>query len=147
MAKRPARPPDMPWLSPYLIVKDADAALDFYLRAFGFEKKMAIPGPNGKAMHAEVRWHDMVVMFGPEGNPGNTSKSPAATGIPSPVGLYVYCDDVDALYARATKAGAKGLTAPVDMFYGDRVCKLADQDGHLWSFATNVADYDPTKAP
>jgi uncharacterized glyoxalase superfamily protein PhnB len=63
------------------------------------------------------------------------------------VQLYVYCDDVDALFNRAKAAGAQVVAAPSDMFYGDRVCKLKDPDGFDWYFATNVADFDPTKAP
>lgn len=61
------------------------------------------------------------------------------------MGLYVYVEDVDALFARATAAGAKGERPPQDMFYGDRVCQVIDPDGHSWSFGTNVADFDPTK--
>lgn len=149
MSKRPARPAGVPWLIPYLTVKDADAALDFYQRAFGFEKRMAIPGPDGRTKHAEVAWKEAVLMFGPEteGNDACKAKSPATTGIDAPVGLYVYCDDVDALYARATKAGAKSVMPPQDMFWGDRMCTVRDPDGHMWSFATNVADFDPSKVP
>lgn len=145
MSKRPARPAGTPWLSPYLVVKDADAALDFYQRAFGFEKRCAIPGPNGKTGHAEMVWQEALIMFGPEG--ACNAKSPATSGIDSPVNLYAYCDDVDALYARATKAGAKSVLPPQEMFWGDRMCKLLDPDGHSWSFATNVADFDPSKVP
>ena len=147
MSKRPPRPAGTPWLTPYLTVRDADAAIDFYCRAFGFEKRFAMPGPNGKTGHAELTWRDGLVMLGPECPQAPNTKAPATTGTPSPVSLYVYCDDVDALYRRATAAGADGGQAPQDMFYGDRVCKLTDPDGHTWYFATNVADFDPAKAP
>src|SRR5262245_60584389 len=146
MPKRPPRPPMTPWLIPYLLVKDADAALDFYQRAFGFEKKMAMPGPNGKTAHAEMIWRDAAIMFGPEGA-GCPGKAPATSGVYPPVGLYVYVDDVDALFARATAAGAKAEKPVQDMFWGDRMCQLIDPDGHTWSFATNVADFDPSKMP
>jgi PhnB protein len=147
MSKRPARPANMSWLSPYLVVRDANAALDFYQRAFGFEKQMAMPGPDGRIMHAEMTYRDMVIMFGPECDSGGRAQAPATSGVSSPVGLYLYCDDVDALYQRATAAGAKAVSPPTDMFYGDRVCTLNDPDGFTWSFATNVADFDPAKAP
>lgn len=149
MSKRPPRQEGYPWLMPYLIVKDSDAALDFYQRAFGFTKRMAMPGPNGKTMHAELNWHDAVIMIGTpmEERPDFPHKTPAATGVASPIVPYLYCDDVDALYARATAAGAAGLKPPQDMFYGDRVCTLKDPDGYWWNFATNVADFDPSKAP
>jgi uncharacterized glyoxalase superfamily protein PhnB len=146
MAKRPAKPDNMPWVSVYLTVKDPDASLAFYQKAFGLEKRMAMPGPDGKTMHAEVAWHDGVVMFGPEGGP-NMSKSPATTGVRPPLGIYVYCDDVDALFKRATAAGAKVDKPPQDQFYGDRNCAVIDPDGYVWSFATNVADFDPSKTP
>ena len=61
--------------------------------------------------------------------------------------LYVYCEDVDALFARAVAAGAKAIKPPQDQFYGDRTCTVEDQDGYWWNFATNVADFDPSKAP
>jgi uncharacterized glyoxalase superfamily protein PhnB len=148
MAKRPAKPAGMSWVAPYLCVRDADRAIDFYQRAFGFEKKFGMPGPDGKTAHAEMTFKDSNIMFGPERDTGEClAKSPATSKVPSPVSLYVYCDDVDALYKRATGAGASGDSAPQDMFYGDRVCKLTDPDGHTWYFATNVADFDPSKAP
>jgi PhnB protein len=147
MSKRPARPPGTPWLSPCLIVKDADAALDFYQRAFGFEKRMVVPGPDGRTCHAEVVWQDALIMISPEVGPGCKARTPATSGIETPVGLYVYCDDVDAVYTRATKAGAKSVMPPQDMFWGDRMCNVQDPDGHSWSFATNVGDCDLSKMP
>ena len=136
MSDRPARAPQMPWLSPYLVVKDADVALDFYQRAFGFKKKEAVPGPDGKTFHAEMTYNDAVIMFAPEGAGGGPWKAPVTLGVPSPVGLYVYCADVDALCARAKQAGASVEAEPQDMFWGDRTCRLRDPDGHQWSFAT-----------
>jgi uncharacterized glyoxalase superfamily protein PhnB len=134
-------------MMPMLTVRDADAALDFYQRAFGFEKRMAMPGPDGRTKHAEMVYRDQAIMFGPEGQPGCPARSPTTSGVPAPVGLYLYCDDVDTLCARATAAGAKTVSAPADMFWGDRMCNLTDPDGHVWCFATNVADFDPSKVP
>src|SRR5262249_28586525 len=143
MAKRPPCPPGTSWLSPYLTVKDSSAALEFYQKAFGFEKRLAMPSPDGRLGHVEMTWHDSLFMFSPEGMPGTACKAPATTSVRSPVSIYVYCNDVDALYARATKAGATGEASPQDAYWGDRICKLVDPDGHLWTFATNVADFDP----
>jgi PhnB protein len=148
MPKRPAKPAQTPWLSPYLTVKDSDKAIAFYQKAFGFEKRMAMPMPDGRTGHVEMTYRDALVMFGPEGaDPSSKCRAPATTGTPSPVMLYVYCDDVDALFARATAAGAKADLPPQNMFWGDRLCKVTDPDGHVWNFATNVADFDPSKAP
>jgi uncharacterized glyoxalase superfamily protein PhnB len=135
----------MSWVCTYLTVKDADASLAFYEKAFGFEKKMSMPGPGGKTGHAEMSWRGNVIMFSPEGM--GPCQAPVTTGARPPFTIYVYCDDVDALFKRATAAGAKVEQAPQDMFWGDRMCHLADPDGYLWNFATNVGDFDPSKIP
>jgi uncharacterized glyoxalase superfamily protein PhnB len=133
---------------PYFVVKDADAAIAFYQTAFGFEKHMAMAGPDGKTGHAELRFRDSMIMLGPACSSSEwPHKPPVLSKVASPITLYIYCDDVDALFARATAAGAKAIKPPQDQFYGDRTCTLEDPDGYWWSFATNVADFDPTKAP
>lgn len=148
MAKRPAKPADMSWVIPYLAVKDVGASLELYQKAFGFEKKMAMPGPDGKIKHAEMIYRDCILMFGPAGDCGGVkTKTPADSGVTSPIGLYFYCEDVDAMCARAQKAGLVVIQPPTDQFYGDRVCQLRDPDGYNWGFAINVADFDPSKAP
>jgi uncharacterized glyoxalase superfamily protein PhnB len=138
MADTQARPPGMPWISANLTVKDAAAALDFYQRAFGFTRWNGIKDESGKVIHADMTWHDAVVVFAPEGASGMTEKAPATLGIESPTGLCVYCDDVDALFERATAAGAKVEMPPKDMFWGDRFCRLIDPDGNAWGFATHI---------
>jgi uncharacterized glyoxalase superfamily protein PhnB len=132
---------------PLVVVKDVDAALDFYQRAFGFTKRMTLPGPDGRSMHGEVGWQDAIIMLSPEQPERSPARAPAASGVPSPVGLYIYVEDVDALFARATAAGAKAEMPPQDMFWGDRMCRVTDPDGHTWGFATNIADFDPSKVP
>jgi PhnB protein len=146
MANRPAKPANAAWVTPYLTVKDAYAAVAFYQKAFGFEKKFSMPGPDGKTAHAELAWRDGMIMLGPEGGPGNC-KAPASTGMRPPVSLFVYCDDVDALFKQATAAGAKVDRPVQDQFWGDRMGSLIDPDGHVWSFATNIADFDMSKVP
>ncbi|MSP62898.1 MAG: VOC family protein [Myxococcales bacterium] len=145
MSKRPAKPANMPWISPYLTIPDAARALDFYQRAFGFEKKEAHALPDGTLVHVEMVWRDGVIMFGPARK--LEAKTPAQSGAQSPFGLCVYVDDVDALFARATAAGAKVRLPLEDQFYGDRSCTLVDPDGYCWTFATNIADFDPSKMP
>jgi PhnB protein len=136
----------MPWLTPCLTVKDVDAAVAFYEKAFGLEKRFSMPGPDGRTMHAEVSWHDAVIMLGPE-CAERSCQSPATSGVRPATSLYLYCDDVDATFKRATAAGAKVESPPQDMFWGDRTCALIDPDGYCWGFGTNVADFDPAKAP
>jgi uncharacterized glyoxalase superfamily protein PhnB len=143
MSKRPPRPAKTPWLSPYLIVKDAAKALEFYHRAFGFARKTAVPAPDGRITHAEMTWQEARIILASEGVDQHLGEPPARSGVVPPVGLYMYCDDVDDFYARAVKAGAKAIAPPEDMFWGDRVCRLSDPDGYAWIFATNLFDYDP----
>jgi PhnB protein len=148
MSKRPPKQQGYPWLIPYLVVKDADAAIAFYQKAFGFETKMVLPMKDGKTGHVEMVWKDTMIMFGPVCESSEwPHKPPVMSKVSSPISLYVYCDDVDALFARAVAAGAKAIQPLRDQFYGDRNCVLEDPDGYWWNFATNVADFDPSKAP
>jgi PhnB protein len=146
MSNRPPKPATSPWMMACLTVRDADKAIEFYEKAFGFHTRFVMPGPDGKAAHAEVGWKDTAVMFGPERPDFPQRKSPATLGVQSPMSLYVYVEDVDAFHAHAVAHGAKSVTAPATMFWGDRMCTLADPDGYTWSFGTNVADFDPAKA-
>jgi uncharacterized glyoxalase superfamily protein PhnB len=137
----------MSWITPGLTVKNPESAIAWYEKAFGFEKKFAMPGPDGKIVHAELVWQGHSIMLSPEGAFGCAGQAPVTSGTAPSVGLYVYCPDVDVLAARAKAAGAKIEMEPNDAFWGDRICKLTDPDGYSWCFATNVADFDPSKAP
>jgi PhnB protein len=128
-------------VTPYLCVRGAAKALDFYARAFGAKEKVRMPGPNGKVMHAEILIGDSHVMVGDE-NPEQGAKAPEAYG-GTPVSIMLYVPDVDALFKKATAAGAKSVTPPADMFWGDRYGKLTDPFGHTWGIATHVEDVTP----
>ena len=143
---RPAKPDDRPWMMPYLAVSDVDKALDFYKRAFGFEEVNALAGPDGRIAQAGLQWHDTRILIGSEDRQeGSNLESPLGRtpntlgGTPSV--LYLYTEDVDALYRRAIDAGARDGYSPDEMPWGDRVCLLFDSDGHAWNFATNVRDW------
>jgi len=140
MSQLASRPPGVPWLSPYLTVRDARAALDFYARAFGFQRRSETKGDDDSLLHVEMSWQEALIMFGPEGAYGSPTRAPVSLGVHSPVGLYVYCDDVDTLWLKATTAGAQSEIPPTNMFWGDRMCKLIDPDGHVWSFATHQGE-------
>jgi uncharacterized glyoxalase superfamily protein PhnB len=92
-------------------------------------------------MHAELRIGDSVVMLGEE-MPDMGAKSPKAYG-GSPVGFYVYVENVDAAWERAVKAGAKPVMPLANMFWGDRTGRLEDPFGHNWSLAQHVEDLTP----
>lgn len=128
-------------VTPYLCIRGAEKALDFYARAFGAKEKVRMPGPDGKVMHAEILIGDSMVMLGEE-NPQQNAKSPAAFG-GTPVSIMLYVPDVDAVFKKATAAGAKADAPPADMFWGDRYGKLTDPFGHSWGIATHVEDVTP----
>jgi PhnB protein len=136
------------WLTPYLTVSNPELSLTFYEKAFGFGRGDTIPGPDGRIMYAEMTWQKKtIVMFAPEGAGGSTHQTPRHSGVESPIGLYVYCADVDALVVRARQAHALVLSEPEDMFWGDRMARLQDPDGYIWSFATKVGEFDPSRIP
>jgi PhnB protein len=134
-------PKGFAWISAYLTVVDVARALSFYERAFGFKRWMAVPGPDGSIAHAEMSYEDVTLMLGPPSHEAG-SKAPAAFG-GSPVTLYVYCRDVDALFEKAKAAGVRVIEAPQDMFWGDRITRLEDPEGHRWCFATHRKNVSP----
>jgi PhnB protein len=128
-------------LTPYMTVRDAARAIEFYKQAFGAVEKGVMKGPDGKVMHAELRIGDSLFMLADE-FPQFGSLSPQSTG-GSGMGLHVYVEDVDSAFDRAIGAGAT-IEMPVsDMFWGDRYAKLMDPFGHKWSLATHVRDMSP----
>lgn len=135
------KPNNFSWISPNLTVTDADAAIDFYKKAFGIEVLSKVPGDDGKTIHAELKYKDQTLMLAKEGmfdDGSDTLKTPTNSGVPSPTVLYCYHENVDALYKQALAAGAKTKQEPNDMFWGDRTCIVRDLDGHTWCFATNL---------
>jgi uncharacterized glyoxalase superfamily protein PhnB len=148
LKKREPRPVGMPWLIPYLTVRDVAEAINFYENAFGFDKSYTMEGQDGRTIHGSLKYQGMtVIMVGSEGAYGGKCKSPASTKADCPINLYVYCPDIDALYHQAKDAGAKVVSEPADMFWGDRTAQFEDPDGYRWTFATNVGKFDASKAP
>jgi PhnB protein len=125
-------------LTPYLTVRDAARAIEFYKQAFGAVEKGVMPGPDGKIMHAELVIGDSIFMLADE-FPQFGSMSPLSTG-GAGMGLHIYVEDVDSAFDRAVQAGAKVDMPVSDMFWGDRYGKLSDPFGHKWSIATHKAD-------
>lgn len=128
-------------LTPYLTVRGAATAIDFYTAAFGAVEVLRMPMPDGSVAHAEVRIGDSVVMLGEE-NPAWGNKSPQALG-GTPAGLMLYVPDCDAVFARAVAAGATVMKPLTDQFYGDRSGTVIDPFGHAWTVATHVEDVPP----
>ena len=134
------RPAGVCWVSPYITVQDAEQAVEFYKKAFGFEVKESIPDESGKIVHAELAYQGELIMLGAAGAYGGLTKSPAMSGVLSPMNLFLYCHDVDAFYKHALACGATSKAAPEDMFWGDRMCKIVDPDGYEWAFATHLGE-------
>jgi PhnB protein len=128
-------------LTPYLIVKGAAAALEFYAKALGAQELFRMADPSGKVGHAEMKIGDSPFMLADE-FPEMGAVAPPAGGGHS-VSFLVYVPDVDAAFARALAAGAKAVRPVQDQFYGDRSGTLEDPFGHQWTLATHVEDVSP----
>ena len=147
MGDRPARPQDTPWMMPYLMVRDVEAAQAFYEKAFGFTPGILVNGPDGKPGHGESHYQDQRVMYGRPCGTDPDRVAPAISETPSAIGMFFYVEDVDAAYQRALEAGCEAQMDPANMFWGDRIGTVIDPDGYNWTLATNVADFDPANLP
>ena len=125
-------------LTPFLTVRDAARAIEFYKQAFGATERGVMKGPDGKVMHAELMIGDSIIMLSDE-FPQMGAVSPETIG-GSGMGLHIYLDGVDAAFDRAVKAGAHVEMPVMDQFWGDRYGKLKDPFGHKWSIATHMKD-------
>ena len=125
-------------VTPHLIVNRASEAIDFYKKAFGATEVSRHTGPDGKIMHAEVQIGDSRVMLGDE-MPEMGAKSPRALG-GTPVGLFLYINDVDRLWKQATGAGAKEVQPLLNQFWGDRAGCVEDPYGHRWWLSQHIED-------
>jgi PhnB protein len=127
--------------TPYLVVDNALAAIDFYKKAFGAQVVTRMDAPNGKIAHAELKIGDSMIMLSDE-MPGAGLRAPKSLG-GTAVGVMLYVPDVDALYKQATSAGARTEMPVSDQFWGDRYGKLIDPFGHSWAIATHKEDVAP----
>ena len=128
-------------ITPYLRIRDAGKAIDFYKRAFSAEELVRMPGPDGKIMHAQIKIGDSIVMMSEECAQYGSVGPQTLNG--TSVGIHVYSKDVDATVAQAAAAGAKVKMPPADMFWGDRFAVVIDPFGHEWSVATHKEDLTP----
>ena len=127
--------------TPYLIIKDAARAIEFYKKAFGATEMMRFAQPDGKIGHAEIKIGDSHIMLADE-FPEMGARSPQSLG-GSPVSILLYVPDVDARFRQALAAGAKEMRPVKDQFYGDRSGTLTDPFGHVWTLATHKEDVSP----
>ena len=128
-------------VTPYLVVKGAAKAIDFYKKVFGAREKFRMDGPGGTVAHAEIEIGDSVIMLADE-NPQHGALSPATVG-GTPVSIMLYVEDVDRVAEKLTAAGAKVRRPVQDMFYGDRSGGFEDPFGHHWHVSTHIEDVTP----
>jgi uncharacterized glyoxalase superfamily protein PhnB len=135
-SKTPAIPEGFHSLTPHITLRNAAQAIDFYKQAFGAEELGRSLTPDGKIMHATIRIGDSLLMMNDEfPNMGCPS---AETLGGSNITLHIQTEDVDSLFNRAIKAGAKATMPLADQFWGDRYGQVVDPFGQRWSMATRV---------
>ena len=115
---------------PYLVVDGAEKVIEFLKQTFDAKELLRMAGPDGKIGHTEVRIGDCVVMLADAQGPWK----------PMPAMIYVYTEDVDAVYQRALQAGATSVSEPKDQFYGDRSAGVTDACGNQWWIGTHIEE-------
>lgn len=126
---------------PYLRVRDANAAIEFYKRAFGAVEAFRLAEPSGRIGHAELKFGELTVILSDEYPEFGIQGPEAYGGAGSSVHLHV--DDVDAMTRQAADAGARVVMEPKDQFYGERTSKLVDPFGHEWMLGSHIEDVSP----
>jgi PhnB protein len=128
-------------LTPYLYVKGAADAIEFYKSAFGAEELFRMPNPDGTVGHAEIKIGDSILMLADE-SPQNGALSPQSLKGTS-FSFVLYVEDADATFKRAIDSGATEKRPLRNEFYGDRTGMVADPFGHEWSISTHIEDVSP----
>lgn len=141
MAKAKPIPDGYRSVQPYLHIRGAADAIEFYKKAFGAKERMRMPEPSGRIAHAEIEIGDSCIMLADE-YPEKQIYSPKHLG-GSAVSIMLYVQDCDATYKQALSAGAKSLREPADQFYGDRMSGVEDPFGFQWWIATHIKDVSP----
>jgi PhnB protein len=126
---------------PYLRVRGAAQAIDFYAEAFGAVERFRLTEPSGRIGHAEVKIGPATVMLSDE-YPEHGLLAPTGDGN-NAVTLHIHCDDVDQLFERAVKAGASVVRALADHFYGERSGTVRDPFGHEWLLGSQIEAVTP----
>jgi len=128
-------------ITPYLIIKGAAEAIEYYKNVFGATEVMRMAQPDGRIGHAELKVGNSHIMLADE-FPEMEHRGPLSLGS-SPVSMLIYVEDADSTVQRAVAAGAKILKPVQDQFYGDRSGFIQDPFGHLWGVATHKEDVSP----
>jgi len=124
--------------TPYLHVRNAVNAIEFYKKAFGAKEVMRMPGPGEKIMHAEIQIGNSRIMLSDE-FPEMNAHSPQSLG-GTATGIHLYVEDADTVFKQAVTAGAQIVRPLENQFYGDRLGTIKDPFGHIWSVSTHIED-------
>jgi len=138
MSEVKAIPGGVPVVMPMLVCRDVAAAIDFCKTTFDAEEMVRRPGPDGTVAHAALTIGGAMIMIEAEW-PTLASRAPESDGS-SPVVIYLYVEDVDAVVERAEAAGARILLPVKDQFWGDRTGRIVDPSGHVWTISTRVEE-------
>jgi PhnB protein len=138
------QPEVQPLVAPHLVVDDAAAAIDFYVKAFGATEYGRVPHPDGRLVHAALNLNGSMVMLNddfPEYSDGKSSTPKALGG--TPVTIHLQVTDVESAFQRAVDAGATVVAPLEDQFWGDRYGVIRDPFGHHWSLGQPVRTVSP----
>lgn len=127
--------------TPFLVLRGASEAIEFYVQAFGAEEIFRMPGAAGKVLHAEIAIGTSRLMVADETR-GQAVQSPSSAGTTTSM-IHLYVEDADEVYAKAVTAGAKVIQPLEDQYWGDRHGIIEDPFGHRWSIATRQEDLTP----
>ncbi len=128
-------------VTPYVVMDDAGAAIEFYKKALGATEKMRFPTPDGGVMYAEIQVGNSRIMMG-NPSPDCGGKSAKSLG-GSPVSFYLYVEDIEAAFSKAKDAGMLVKKGIEDMFWGDRMGTLTDPFNVEWTIAQHIRDVSP----
>ncbi|MBL0062847.1 MAG: VOC family protein [bacterium] len=128
---------------PHIIVSSGQEALNWYRDVLGAEITHVMPGPGGVVAHAGFVLGNTTFFLTDMTGPQTNTKSPSALNGQTSVSFYANVDDVDGLYTKAIKAGAKSVMEPQDAFWGDRWANVIDPFGHNWQFGKNQEQVTP----
>lgn len=140
----PGKPPGTHTITPHITSSNAAKAIDFYKNAFGAEEITRSATPDGKLMHASLRIGDSLLMLSDEFPEMGGAQAPRGGKVPYV--LHTYWDNVDQVWDRAVKAGAKVVMPLTNMFWGDRYGHIEDPFGYTWAMATRIEEITPEEA-
>lgn len=122
-------------VTPYLVVDGAEGLIEFIIKGLGGEQKFIMRGPDNKVTHATMKVGNSTIML------ADTMRDTS----PQTAMLYLYVQDADAAYKKATEAGGESVREPRDEFYGDRSGCVKDRWGNTWWFATQKEEVGETE--